>query len=263
MRKTQGGQIALIVLLIMVVMLTVGISVAQRGLVDVRLSQQEEDSARAFQAAEAGIEQALSTLAGGEGEFGEDTSYKVSIGQSGGEGFTTDQPILAGEMLKVSLEGSSTNLNGVTVYFMEKGKDDCDVNPAAIEVSVVYNPGSDWRVRRGTFDVAAVSRGNSFTEVTKGNYDFLGKTFCAQSTLTMLPGTDREVRIKPLYNAAIIGVDPRPDNAILVNQYVEVDSTGQTTGGVTRAVQVRRNLPELPSIFDYAVFSGAGIVKGE
>src|SRR3990167_5038568 len=76
-KVNQSGQVALIVLLVMVVMLTLGISIAQRGVADVRISQQEEDSARAFQAAEAGLEQALSTLSSGAGEVGEDVSYAV------------------------------------------------------------------------------------------------------------------------------------------------------------------------------------------
>ena len=259
--KKDSGQVALIVLLVMVVMLTLGVSIAQRGVADVRISQQEEDSARAFQAAETGVEQALSTLSGGEGSFGEDTSYEVTVAQGGASGFTSGQAVTAGETLIVNLEGASVNLTGFDIYFIEKGRDDCDTSPAAVEASVVYKPGSDMRVRREGFDV--VSRGNSFDVVSKGSYSFEGKTFCAKATVS-LTGNDIELRVKPLYSQAVIGVDPRPDTATVTNdQFLEVDSVGQTTGGVTRAVTVRRGLPQLPPIFDYVLFSGGGIIKGE
>ncbi|MFH0863897.1 MAG: PilX N-terminal domain-containing pilus assembly protein, partial [Candidatus Gottesmanbacteria bacterium] len=55
----QNGQILLIVLLVMVVGLTMGLSLATRSATDVKISSQLEHSSRAFAAAEAGIEAAL------------------------------------------------------------------------------------------------------------------------------------------------------------------------------------------------------------
>jgi len=256
----QAGQVALIVLLVMVVMLTLGISVAQRGVTDVRISQQEEDSARAFQAAEAGVEQALSTLSSGAGEFGEDVSYAVQVTQAGTGGFVVGQPIAAGETARVDLAEASPNLSGLNLYFMEKGKDDCDTTPAAIEVSIAQKVGNQDRVKREGFDVQ--DRDNNFTPVTAGSYAFEGKTWCGKATLN-LTGNDDEVRIKVWYSRATIGVEPRPAGATLGDQYVFVDSVGKTEGGVTRAVEVTRSEPQLPPMFDYALWSGGGIVKGE
>ena len=259
-KGNETGQVALIVLLVMVVMLTLGIAVAQRGVTDVRIAQQEEDSARAFQAAEAGIEEALSTLVGGSGSFGEDTSYDVTVGQAGSSGFVFGQPVAAGEVVYVNLAGASPGMNRLDVYFMEIGKDDCDVTPAAVEVMILSSPGGNTRVRREGFDIS--SRGNNFDQVTKGNYSFEGVSFCAKATVN-LTGNDQQVRIRPLYNRAVVGVDPQPANATLPNQYLQVESVGQTEAGVTRAVTVKRSEPQLPPIFDYALFSGGGIIKGQ
>ncbi|OGY16320.1 MAG: hypothetical protein A2784_01340 [Candidatus Chisholmbacteria bacterium RIFCSPHIGHO2_01_FULL_48_12] len=256
----EKGQVALIVLLVMVVMLTLGISVAQRGVTDVRISKQEEDSARAFQAAEAGVEEALSTLSSSEGEFGEDVSYNAQVTEAGTTGFVVGQPVAGGETVVVNLAQASPSLSGLNLYFMEQGKDDCLTNPAAIEVSVIEKVGSQTRVRREGFDVQ--DRDNNFTLVAGGSYAFEGKTWCGKATLNLI-GNDEEVRIKVWYNRATIGGGPRPAGATLGNQYVAVESVGKTEGGVTRAVQVQRGEPQLPPMFDYALWSGGGIVKGE
>lgn len=55
----QEGQILLIVILAMVVALTVGLSVVSRTVTSLKTSKQNEESQKAFQAAEAGIDQAL------------------------------------------------------------------------------------------------------------------------------------------------------------------------------------------------------------
>src|SRR5258708_19174487 len=58
--RHQSGQIGIIIILIMVVLLTVGLSLAARSSREVTLSTQEAESTRTFNAAEAGVEQAMS-----------------------------------------------------------------------------------------------------------------------------------------------------------------------------------------------------------
>lgn len=59
----QRGQAVLIVVLIMVVALTAGLSVASRAITNLRISTDEENSQRAFSAAEAGVEAAVKKCA--------------------------------------------------------------------------------------------------------------------------------------------------------------------------------------------------------
>lgn len=59
MYKLSSGQALLLILLIMSVALTVVLSVASRSITEVKISSTEEDSLRAFNAAEAGVEEAL------------------------------------------------------------------------------------------------------------------------------------------------------------------------------------------------------------
>lgn len=58
-KYTQKGQVLLIVVLIMVVTLTVGLSLAARSIINLRNTNEEDNSQRAFFAAEAGIEQTI------------------------------------------------------------------------------------------------------------------------------------------------------------------------------------------------------------
>ena len=58
-KSRQSGQILLIVVLTMIVALTVGLSIAARIVTELKISKQNEESQRAFQAAEAGIQQTI------------------------------------------------------------------------------------------------------------------------------------------------------------------------------------------------------------
>ena len=58
-RSSEKGQILLIVVITMIVALTIGLSVASRTVTELKLSKQNEESQRAFSAAEAGIDRVL------------------------------------------------------------------------------------------------------------------------------------------------------------------------------------------------------------
>jgi len=58
-KNNENGQILLIVVITMIVALTVGLSIASRTVTELRLSRQNEESQRAFNAAEAGIDRVL------------------------------------------------------------------------------------------------------------------------------------------------------------------------------------------------------------
>lgn len=57
--KSQNGQVILILILIMTVALSIGLSIVQKSLIDISTSSKVEQSSRAFSAAEAGVEEAL------------------------------------------------------------------------------------------------------------------------------------------------------------------------------------------------------------
>ena len=257
--KNQKGQIALVVLLTTIVMLTLGISVAQRGLFDVATSQLEEDTSRAFQAAETGVEIGLSTLSGSEGpqDLGGGVSYDVTVAQGGSSGLVSAQRVKVGEELVIDLTNAS--LSSVDIFFIDRATEDCDSNPAALEMTVI-NSGGSASVDRSVFDVDAAARGNNFTPLTRGNYLFEGKTFCARADNVNVVNAAQEIRLRPVYSDTTIGIFPE-GGGTLGDQFSLVRSEGVSGDGVTRAVEVQRGNPALPSIFDYVLFSGGGLVK--
>jgi len=255
--KNQQGQIALVVLLVMIVMLTLGISVAQRGLFDVRLSQQEEESSRAFQAAETGVEEALRTLKSGGELLGGDISYTVQVSTAGESGFVPNNVIRVGEALEIDITGAS-GLNSVDVYFIDLATEDCDTNPAAIEVVVFEDRGNRIDIKRDVFDV--INRGNGFKKISKGSHAFEGRSFCGKANVN-IRNDAVQVRVRPVYGATTIGIDPRGGGAILPSQFRLIRSEGQSGSGVTRAVEVQRLNPQVPTIFDYSLFTEGSLTK--
>jgi len=67
----KKGQAALIVLLVVAVALGFGLSTISRSTTELKISKQEQEASRAFNAAEAGIEEALRTLISGDIDIGE------------------------------------------------------------------------------------------------------------------------------------------------------------------------------------------------
>lgn len=106
--KSQSGQAVLIVLLAMAVTLTLVLSIVTRSITDISLTATDEDSARAFSAAEAGIE---NLLIGGpsSGQVGENSSYEASPPAEYGLGSAT---LALGQVTK-PLSGESA-----TVWFV-------------------------------------------------------------------------------------------------------------------------------------------------
>jgi len=60
-REYQRGQVLLIVVLVMVIALTVGLSVISRSVTTLRTTKESESSQRAFSAAEAGVAKLLNS----------------------------------------------------------------------------------------------------------------------------------------------------------------------------------------------------------
>jgi len=230
--------------------------VAQRGLFDVKISQQEEEASRAFQAAETGVEAALRTLAGtGEIDLGGGAGYSVSVAGEGGNGFVTG-PVKAGDAVAIDLTGA-TGVTGANVYFIDNDTEDCNSNPAAIEAVVVNDNAGVVSVGRSVFDVE--DRANGFTILSKGANGFRDKTFCGQATGITIASSDVELRVRPLYSATTIGVEPVGGS--FAAQFQLIRSEGTAGDNVTKVVEVQRGNPQAPSIFDYALFSGGNIEK--
>ena len=258
--KNQSGQVAVVILLITVVLLTVGLSLATRTTQEIFLTQQESDSARVFNAAETGIESALSS------DFSGITGQQVpSVDTTTVPGVTTTTSIEPVSSLETTIKqgmAAHVDLTGYTGsdIAVEWGKSlaDCS-DAAALLVSTYYREGATEKVSH--YAVAPSGTGcatiNDFhTSGTSGeaphNY-FRRATVPLPSSAST---TRHFMRIRPLYQDSAIRVSATG----LATQLYVIRSQAQTsTTGESRTIQVGRTLPVAPAFMDYSIYSGAHI----
>ncbi len=256
--KKSSGQALLVILLIMAVVLTIGLSTTSRSITDLRISQQTEDAARAFSAAEAGIEQSLSLQQAVSGEFtGTGVSYQTAVSDMGaGTEFVFPQEIQVDESQTVYL--AEYGPGGVlTQHFTRDRLDLCWSGNAAIEVSYYYNYNSGgYKVSRYAVDPDGARREfNHFDPPDSGSCAGLSH----KKTLVFPSGTPLFLRLRVLYESARVGiVAPGGIGGQLPSQGSRIESVG-TAGKATRKVEVFRSHPS--AIFDYVLYSGGDLLK--
>ncbi len=295
----RRGQALVMVLLIMAVVLTVGLSIGSQAVTDIRLSQKEEEAAKAFGAAEAGIEQVLvgsGTFTQGSVENATFQVAKTSLGLNQAD-FVYPNKVASGE--SATLFFMSHDANGdlscsglpcfygasptVTVYWGSPldttAASGLDTAPA-LETSIVYNEAGVFKIARGYFDPYNGSTNtdrinNNFANVScSGSCNLGSEPFRFSQTLDLgplgfnipsrnNPGGLVAMRIKLLYNsnAQKVGVKVSGGTGLLPAQGIDITSVG-TYGSSTQRVRIFQLFSDAPSVFDYTLFSGAGgIIK--
>lgn len=286
----SSGQALLIILLVMAVVLTIGLSVVARSITDVTISRKGEEAARAFSAAEAGIEQILiaaGNIPSGTVTGGSFTASKVDLSATNGKEFVVPSPVNAGEVAPVWFVGHDATTSQLTcsggncftgstikVCWGEQGTPGNGGTTPAIEVSVLYTTGGgEARMARGAYDPKA-DRGNGFSTSVDLGCTVAGRTFAfaKEITLSTLGVSSRSnasnlnpgpqaVRLRLLYNTdkahtvglAIVGDGTLPTQG---TRFVSVGSANDSDA--KRKIEVYQLFSDLPPIFDFAVFSGTG-----
>lgn len=287
-RTKESGQTLLVILLLLAVVLTITLSVVSRSVTDINISMKEEEAARAFSAAEAGVEQAL---IGGvdSGTLLNSASFRVIQRTTGGATFYNYPGELgSGETAAIwflahdadgSLDSdcSSGNcFNGASIklcwgtYPRPSGA----IDPA-IEFNVLYDPTSngdysDVGIGRLALDGGSATRRgqNGFEQATGGTCSIDGQNYafshslnfsdigisCAATAKCLLGA-----RLRFFYNSSPepFGADSLASGVSLPLQGKVIESTG-SSGDANRKIQVVRQFPDLPPIFDFALFSGSG-----
>lgn len=250
----------------MVVLLTVGVSVASRSVSELKLSRQEQESTRALDMAESGIEDLLSenlaTLSPSTGERsipGGGGSYTYAVTAQNG---LSNIAVARGHTVDVKLYDATLPAPKSTdAIIIDWESGDCTAgseDEAAIEVSIITLNTGTYGVRRAAFDNCGDRRSGANPN------NFSAPTPPGTITSVALTPNDLMARIKVVYSPTVItGVTVSSTSTppySLPTQYYTVRSAASVEGVTTRAVTVDR-LAFLPSIFDYVVFSGNTIVK--
>ena len=289
-KLNSQGQILIVVLLIMVVALAIGLSVATRSLTNLRVSTQSEFSQRAFSAAEAGIEKALGS---GNANFAD--NFTVDVGGSSVAVDVTSQSLAyvesvlaSGGVQEIKVDTQAPQNRTATSIVLYWGNNatgsDERTNVPSIEYTLVDVDGSGnviippnvGSVRgKAAMNPPGSTRANGFLTGTAPASGFTspgGKSFQAKTEIFLNANT-KIVRIRAIYNTATIYVESGTSSInvspAVIPQQVDITVSkakvpiGEEGGqsNLTRAVQVVKSKPALPAIFDYVLFGANGIIK--
>jgi len=278
MLKNQKGQIIIVILLLMAVALTVGLSISSQTASDIKISSQLEESERAYSAAEAGIESALSTSQPGTATLSNESTYAVTINkfEDGHTVFFFPKKVAQDDTKQIWLvahtdEGDLDEANdyegsSLTIYWGDSAEV-ADPKPA-VEATLVFKD-IDYDIKKYTFDPESGRRlNNNFGEAETGPYNVADKTLQYKGSISDLDSvcptatcTRYALRIRLLYNSSLEPLAVKPDDdKTLYSQGKQIDSVGQS-GAITRKVVVFESHPALPGIFDYVLFSGTNLTK--
>lgn len=284
MKNRNKGQALVIVLLILGVVLTVGLSVVSQAVNDVRLSEREEEASRAFSAAETGVERALiAPQPTGTQTVGNATYQVTSKTLAGGSEFLFPNDYVSGDTATLYLVGHNADGSLDTAC---TGTDPCYFGPEvtvcwgsdntnsglpttpALEASVLYLESGTYKLSRQVIDPFVARRAsNGFGANSGGGCTVGGKTMEFSHNVNFanlgVAGKTVLMRLKLHYNYSVgTGDIPHPIGAVassgvFPSQGVVVESIG-TFGDATQKVQVTQLHPDAPPIFDYALYAETG-----
>lgn len=265
-KLNEKGQALLIVVLVMVVALTVGLSIASKTITNLRTSTEEANSQKALAAAEAGIEQSLKTNQIASGTFTDtQTSYQTSVTQVLGTSFLMNggNPVLSDNGSDIWLSDYSsdptqlyTNNRYTGTLTIKWGFSTDPCTNAALETVILSGTRNSPVSNRYVFDpCASRASGNRFTQVGLTRSSLSGKEFFYQAQVGVSSGLIG--RIIPIYYntpIAIVGSVALPPQGTIITSTGCVPSC--ITGSVQRKVNVFQGYPEIPSeFFPYNLFS--------
>lgn len=267
---SQKGQVVLIILLILTVLLTVGLSVASRSVTDIKISQQSQESARALWVAQAGLEQAMKANVGTGGDIVlNNVTYKVTAatGLDGGNEFVFPDKVSADDsrtfwLVEHDASGQINELikkyNGpkLTIYWGDS------TNSPALEVTYIYKDNSDnFHNVHYAFDPQTRTPPTNFSPVGSGG-TILGVNFPRSGSISTSGKTPYLLKIKPMFNSSPVQIGLKVDDSshIFPSQGNCFDSTATVLeSNITRKLTECRYWQTTPSIFDYLLFSGGGL----
>jgi len=262
----EKGQAALVILLLMAVASTIGLVMSRNVTTDIQMTKVQEESARAFSAAEAGLEKALySWRTGGEmpSSFDLETGAVTVSNEKLGENATSfifPSPVGDGdfEIIWLTTHTGDSIINQDGHYPGSSQIKICWESEAALEMVLFYKSAGEYKNQRWAFDSDAGSHGNNFSN--PGSTGCLGLP--VDATLNLPAGIPLFLLTKAYYHSTSIGVEAVGDNNF-PSQGLVVTSTGEVVSGddrvVSRRLQVFQTWDLPPFVFLEPLFSSGSI----
>lgn len=265
-KDCERGQILLISLLVLTVALTVGLSVAVRTITTTRMTAAEDSSQRAFSAAEAGIERALTATAGQTitGDFiSNNSSYSTSASLLSGDEILVANGAFINKDDAVDVwlsdypdytnpwsPGGPSNL---AIYWGDLtdicNQSELSNSMAAIEVILLSGTVATPTIDHFAFDPCAARRASNHFDTVLAGGVVAGKSFAYSVTIPITSGL--LARIVPLYVRTYVGVS----GTGLPPQGTVITSTGNS-GGTQRKIVSFRGYSKPPiEFYPFLIFS--------
>lgn len=261
--SAQRGQVGLAIILVMVVVSTIGLSVATRSTQEVTSSRQGFEASRTFEAAESAIERILSsedttlTFSGDSANYEfNDIEELANVNVEVSKKYTFTDEVPAGTPVEIDV---STSTDGDVVVLEWAESRDCADNPASLIIKTINNNSGTLVARYDA--IAPCDHGDNFTLIDTSLPQYQGEDYEIAYEHTLLNG-DQSLRIIPVYATTPLQVAGQGWQ--LPAQQFQIQSTGENTaedGRETQTIQVTRSQPFAPSILDYALVSGTTINK--
>jgi Tfp pilus assembly protein PilX len=256
-RRLQSGQVGLVTLLIMAVILTIAIGLSQRTIQQQDTAFIQDESTRVFNAAESGIEEALSDITAAEqagtvdSEFRADGTFPLEDSSVAYSAYTSsifEMNVSQGKTVEIPVAGDGTT--NVTVQWWYQKPTNCASNqPAAIIASVL----NSTTATHYAYDPCADERLSNFSDTISAGSD----DYSYQVSIPIALG-DLLLRLKPVFNNTQFRIDGTP---ISLAQYdASADALNQTEN-IARSIEVKRSLPGSFSFMDYTLVSGSSLTK--
>lgn len=268
MKKRQSGQVVLITLLMMAVVLTIGMSIVSRSIVDVKTSQQTQESARAFWLAQGELEKAIRANADTGGlQTAGDMVYEVTksnlVANSNHEyaypeTVKADMPVTIWFVNHNEEDGSIgsdfMNPSTVQIYW-----GDTPIRKPALEATFVYYDGS-FKVSRYAYDPDEGTSGSNFG-VVNNNGTLSDKVYSYYTNSIDVSGLD------DLYFVKIRLINTAVGESLAIKTGSDIPGQGSCfeSESVVIASKITRRLTscqlwsDTPAIFDNVLFSGTSL----
>lgn len=283
-RTKQEGQTVLIVLLMTSVILTIGLSVVSRSVTDIRISNQTQESARAFWFAQGKLEQAIKTNSGITSNVSIGVSYNVvKTDVGGGSSLAFPEKVDEGRIVNLWLVDHASNGDfsntfyqgdSVTVYFGNGGQTLSASSPA-LEATLIYKGASGglFYSRRFFYDPYSLRGSGSTLTVTPGSYNVGGKDLAYRAVVNLasaspaLPDYGSSGSRKPyvltlklLFNTSSQNLAVESSSGTIFNQGSLYISTATIqSSNISRKVTEFRSWSGVPEVFNYLLYSGGDI----
>ena len=269
----QRGQILLITLLVLAFAVTVAIAVISRSTTDLAITSQMEDSARAFSAAEAGIEEGMSSSVSSVKTLSASAQYSVTVSSIGNASGVLTFPKLTTreftETVWLVNHAADGSIDETRVYqppYVDVCWTKSGATIPAFAISILYKRGSTYLVAKGAYDPdttrAVVNKFSAPTSATAGSEcgtsDYRARLTFANFGINPASDTLLMLRTRPVYEGTTFSID---STATLPLQGKRVESVGTSQGGATRKIVVVQQYRSAESFFDAALYSQANLVK--